>query len=118
MRTVAIKHRSELNFLGPEAAPSGRIAKSWSARPHRYKAGDVHTGHAHVIQHVTYLEAGTVSVKRSDREAPAVYSAPMWIEMPAAVWHEISAVTDAFWWCVFFDSRDPGEIAPFDAEQT
>jgi hypothetical protein len=114
---VPLVHRVELRRDGPEAAPWGRVGKSWSARPHRYSAGDVHRGHAHVIQHVTYLQSGQISIKRSDREAPTVYLAPMWVEMPAEVWHEITAVTEAFWWCVFFDSREPGETAPFDAER-
>jgi quercetin dioxygenase-like cupin family protein len=109
--------RVKLNGPGLEAAPYGRIGANWSARPHRYGAGEVHKGHSHVLEHVTFLQSGQISVKRNDREAPTVYVGPMWIEMPAQVWHEITAVTEALWWCVFFDHRSPGELAPFDAER-
>lgn len=117
MLETPLKTRAELDLAGPESAPYGRIGRNWSARPHRYGAGSVHEGHAHVIEHVTYLERGTISVKRNDREQPDVYTGPMWIEMPAEVWHEITAVTDTFWYCVFYDARPHGEAAPFDAER-
>jgi hypothetical protein len=117
MREIPMFARVKLSGEGPEAAPYGRIGKRGSARPLRYDAGQTHRGHSHVTPHLTYLESGTISVKRRSRETPDVYTAPMWIDMPAEEWHEITAVTAAKWWCVFFDTRPPGETAPFDAER-
>jgi quercetin dioxygenase-like cupin family protein len=117
MQENPLVQRIELNRAGPEAAPWGRIGENWSARPHSYPKGCVHRGHAHVVEHVTYLEKGRISIKRDDRALPVEYAAPMWIEMPARVWHEITALEDSFWYCIFFDARPAGELAPFDAER-
>lgn len=118
LNEIVLKTRKELREeKGPESAPWGRIDQSWSARPHKYPAGQVHKGHSHIIDHVTFLESGSISVKRNDRSEPKEYVAPMWIFMPAEVWHEITAVTDAKWWCIFYDNRTPEETAPFDAER-
>lgn len=111
-------HRVKLNEDGPESAPYGRIGNMWSARPHKYRAGSVHKGHHHITPHVTYLEEGTVSIKRNDRDQPKEYTGPMWIDMPAEIWHEITAKTDAFWWCIFFNNKkSEDKDAPFDAER-
>lgn len=114
--------RVVLNGVGPDSAVMGRIHMRWSARPHLYPASRIHLGHAHVVEHLTILTMGTISVQRSDRKHPNVYTAPgfprtLKIHMPATVWHQITALTEAYWECLFFDARPPGETAPFDAER-
>jgi quercetin dioxygenase-like cupin family protein len=73
-------------------------------RLHRFvKAGDVHRGHQHKIDHVTVVCRGTVRVRfgpegREVRE----YKAPALIEIDKDVFHQLTALEDeTMYFCVF-----------------
>lgn len=87
------------------AAPSrveemGYFGNIW-VRQHQFdKAGDVHEGHEHQFDHVSFLTHGSADVQVGDTVTS--FTAPAWITIRAKDRHCITATSDrTVWWCVF-----------------
>jgi hypothetical protein len=71
-------------------------------RVHRFaKAGDVHAGHKHLIDHATLVSQGTVLCEIYGQE-PREYRAPAVIEIDKDLFHRFTALEDdTVYFCVF-----------------
>ena len=120
------------NHVWPEvvtrttAAPSaieelGFYGNVW-VRAHFFaKSGDVHEGHIHEFDHVSFLTQGKVAVQVDDRET--TFTAPAWITVKSERRHKITALEDkTVWWCVFalrdvdgnpLEVFDPSKHSPY-----
>jgi len=75
-------------------------------RPFSLKAGQRKPGHAHYINHLGLLLSGQVRIhwrKPDGSEAGTVEIRTPWAAMHirADYWHEIEAITDVEWACIF-----------------
>lgn len=82
-----------------------------SARQHIFRhRGDVHNGHYHVKDHVTFVCAGAVLACIEGHE-PVEVRAPAFIEIKADKRHGFTALEDGtIYYCVFAGD-DPGDSA-------
>ncbi len=73
-----------------------------------FKKGDVHQGHCHFYDHITFLASGSVKCEIINQDA-VEYKAPTHILVSAHNWHKFTALSDnVVFWCVFVakDGRD------------
>lgn len=87
-----------------------------SIRVHHFaKAGDMHRGHQHKIDHVTFLARGSVRVTFGHNLLPEAqesreYTAPTLIEIDRDVFHQFEALEDnTMYACVFSEWGPVGE---------
>ena len=74
------------------------------------QAGKKLTNHSHSFTHKSILAFGTVMVKVGDAD-PIVYPGPDVLLIERGAQHEVTAVTDAYWFCVHAtDECDPEKI--------
>lgn len=62
-------------------------------------AGRALTQHIHPFEHLSWLSAGTVRIKVDDIETVEV--GPIMLTIPAHKQHEVIAVTDVIWLCLW-----------------
>ena len=88
----------------------GYIGNVW-IRVHKFvSAGEVHAGHKHKFDHVSFLMKGRARVTVEGRSTD--YSAINFIKIDKDLNHEIVALEEGTeWWCVFAVRDDNGEIA-------
>lgn len=72
-------------------------------RAHHFeKAGDVHQGHQHKIDHVTMLVRGSVIVRFGHEGETKQFTAPALIEIDMNIFHQLTALEDdTMYFCVF-----------------
>lgn len=73
-------------------------------RPMTFKAGDLHHGHDHYIDHVGNLVSGQVRVHWKDKNGDSgviEMLVPSKIHMPAGRFHRLEFLTDGIWECWF-----------------
>ncbi len=88
----------------------GYIGNVW-IRVHKFASvGEVHAGHRHTFDHVSFLMKGRARVTVEGRSTD--YSAVNFIKINKDLNHEIVALEDGTeWWCVFAVRDDNGEVA-------
>lgn len=88
----------------------GYIGNVW-IRVHKFASvGEVHAGHKHTFDHVSFLMKGRARVTVEGRSTD--YSAVNFIKIDKDLNHEIVALEDGTeWWCVFAVRDDNGEVA-------
>ncbi len=88
----------------------GYIGNVW-IRVHKFTSvGEVHAGHQHKFDHVSFLMKGRARVTVEGRSTD--YSAVNFIKIDKGLNHEIVALEDGTeWWCVFAVRDDNGEVA-------
>lgn len=88
----------------------GYIGNVW-IRVHKFaSAGEVHEGHKHTFDHVSFLMKGRARVTVCGRSTD--YSAVNFIKIDKGLHHEIVALEDGTeWWCVFAVRDNNGEVA-------
>lgn len=69
------------------------------AKETRIPAGVSLSQHVHPFEHKSYLQSGHVRVIAGG--ISSVHHAPKWLTMAAGVEHEVIAITDAVWLCVW-----------------
>lgn len=62
--------------------------------------------HTHGYSHLSFLAKGIVEVSYAG--SPKLYKAPACVLIPASVDHEITAVTDAVWYCTHATEESNG----------
>lgn len=78
-------------------------------RPNRLKEGEVVSGHTHHFDHTTIFFTGTFRVEATlpgGAYITRLFQAPAHCLIRADVKHEITALTDGEFWCVY-SHRDP-----------
>lgn len=77
-------------------------------------AGDVHEGHRHCFDHVTFVASGAIRIEWRDAETRGVserVEAPAFWPIPRDRWHRITALEpDTVTWCVFALRDADGEV--------
>ena len=78
-------------------------------RPFDMPKGSIHKGHSHYIDHVGDLVSGAVRIRwrREDGSAEGVTDVlvPAMITVRADTWHEIEALEDSKWRCIFSEAE-------------
>lgn len=87
----------------------GYFGNVWIRAHHFAKAGEVHDGHTHTFDHVSFLTKGRVQVIVGKHATE--YEAPNFIVIGKDVEHQIIALEDETqWWCVFAVRDKNGEV--------
>ena len=82
---------------------------------HLKAIGDIHSGHAHLFDHITLLATGSVNMKHDKGEE--IFTAPQLIVTPKGITHEFIAITNDVLLCCIHAIRD-GSTVDDVAEQT
>ena len=78
-------------------------------RPIRLPKGEQIDGHKHNFDHVTIVFSGTVHVQTSDGR-DQTFTGPAFFLVKKDVTHQIEAITDAHFWCVYSHRNAQGEV--------
>ena len=96
--------------VGPLASEAlGYFGNIWVRAHHFAKAGDIHRGHTHNFDHVSFLTKGSARVTVNDIITD--YSAINFIVIDKGQTHSIQALEDQTeWWCVWAVRDTNGDV--------
>lgn len=95
----------------------GYFGNIWVRAHHFAKAGDIHRGHAHNFDHVSFLTKGSARVTVNDIITD--YHAINFIVIDKGLSHSIQALEDnTEWWCVWAVRDTNGDVVDIVVDPT